>query len=370
VTGSPPAAGPARAAHPGAAGSGAGLPGAAPAPGSPALPGVAVLGAGAMGRLHARVVATSPRCALRGVVDPSPEAGRRVARRWGVPYARDLADLSDVQAVIVATPSDTHRDTALRLLDAGLPLLVEKPLCPDLDDAAAVVAAAERAGLPLMCGLLERFNPAVRTAMALLGDPVHLTATRHSPYAPRITTGVGWDLLVHDVDLAMQCFGSTPCRVTGERGQVHPKSLAGAEDVAEAVLAFGDGRLAAISASRVGQRKVRSVTIAEVERLLEVDLLRGDVTIHCHVDDDLGADGRGYRQQSVIEIPAPVTSVEPLAAQLDRFLDLLGAGTAGGGEVPDLDAERRSILPPHEVVARVLAGGDSRVAPVRSPESA
>lgn len=310
-------------------------------------PRIAIVGAGTMGGLHARVVSTSRRAELAGIVDPDATTAAEVARRWDVPYVSDLDDLRDVHAVIVAAPSATHHDLATRIIGAGLPVLVEKPVCPDLDDAIAVVAAAERAGVPLMCGLLERFNPAVLTVLALLEEPVHVIATRHSPYAPRIATGVGWDLLVHDVDLALRCFGAEPERVSSERGYFHPKSRAGAEDVAEAVLGFRGGRLATVSASRIGQRKVRSVTIAEVDRLLELDLLRNDVTIHRHVSNDLGADGRGYRQQSVIEIPALVSNAEPLAAQLDHFLDLV-EGRA------DLDAERHSILPAHRVVAQVL----------------
>lgn len=312
-----------------------------------ALPRVAVIGAGAMGALHARVLSTSRRAELAGIVDPAPAAAD-VAGRWAAPLVADLDELRDVQAVVVASPSATHHALALRVLDAGLPVLVEKPVCPDLADALEVVTAAERTGLPFMCGLQERFNPAVLTAAALVESPVHLTAARHSPYAPRIITGVAWDLLVHDVDLAVRCFGGEPERIGAECGYFHPDSRPGAEDVAEAVLGFGDGRVATVSASRIGQRKVRSVTIAEVGRLLEVDLLRNDVTIHRHISNDIGADGRGYRQQSVIEIPTLVSTAEPLVAQLDRFLDLLD-GTA------DVDEETRSVLPAHRVVARVLA---------------
>jgi predicted dehydrogenase len=313
-----------------------------------ALPRVAVVGAGAMGGLHARVVATSPRVALAGIVDPAVEVGGPVAERWSVPLVPDLDDLPDVDAYVLASPSATHRELAMRILDRGRPVLVEKPVCPDLDDAAAVLAESERLGIPLMCGFLERFNPAVLTVTALLEEPVHVVATRHSPYAPRIVTGVAWDLLIHDVDLAVRVLGDEPDRVHGELGQFHPKSSPGAEDIAEAVLGFRQGRVATLSASRIGQRKVRTLTIAEVDRLLEVDLLRNDVTIHRHVSNDLGADGRGYRQQSVIEIPALVSTAEPLVAQLDRFVDLLE-------DRADADAERRSILPAHRVVGRLTA---------------
>jgi predicted dehydrogenase len=211
-----------------------------------------------------------------------------------------------------------------------------------------IVAAAAGAGLPLMCGLLERYNSAVVTAARLTRDPVHVSALRHSPYAPRIATGVAWDLLVHDVDLALRLFGDEPASLDARFGYFHPRSLAGAEDLAEVQLAFPQGRLATLSASRIGQRKVRSLTITEVDRAIEVDLLRQTVTIYRHVDAEAASDdGLGYRQQTVIEIPAIVSLGEPLAVQFARFLDLV-EGSA------DADAERAAILPSHRVVARAL----------------
>jgi predicted dehydrogenase len=199
-----------------------------------------------------------------------------------------------------------------------------------------------------MCGLLERYNSAVVTAARLTRDPVHVSALRHSPYAPRIPTGVAWDLLVHDVDIALRLFGDEPASVDARFGYFHPNSLAGAEDLAEIQLAFPGGQLAALSASRIGQRKLRNLTITEVDRAIEVDLLRQTVTIYRHVDAEAASDdGLGYRQQTVIEIPAITSLGEPLAVQLSRFLDLVeGSGDAA--------AEREAILPAHRVVARAL----------------
>ena len=308
-------------------------------------PRIALVGAGAMGSLHARVLAGSPRCSLAVVVDPAPDA-RVVARRYDVPWAPAL-DLTGVDAVVLAAPTPAHYPLALDVLSADVPLLVEKPVCDDLARTHDVVRLAETRDVPLMCGLLERFNPGVLTAAALVSSPVHVSAVRHSPYAPRIRTGVGWDLLVHDVDIAIRCFGAAPHRVAGSRGHFHPTSDTGAEDVLDVLLEFPCGGLASASARRIGQRKVRALTIFEVDRLVEVDLLRRDVTIYRHVSNDAPPDGLGYRQQTVIEIPEPVSTREPLAAQLDRFLDVV-EGTVDAAE------ERRSILPAHEVVAAAL----------------
>ncbi|SCE71056.1 Predicted dehydrogenase [Micromonospora coriariae] len=310
----------------------------------------ALVGTGVMGSLHARVVAQSDRAELARVIEPRRSVGQQVAERYGADWSPDADDLSDVDAVVIAAPTEFHRGLADQVLAADKPLLIEKPVCGSLAETEEIVATAEKRGVPLLCGLLERFNPAVLTALALAHRPVHLTATRHSPYAPRIRTGVAWDLLIHDVDLAIQAFGGEePATVRGTFGHFHPDSLTEAEDVAETVLSFGTGAVANVSASRIGQRKVRTLVISEVDRLIEADLIRKDVTIYRHVSLDAATpDGRGYRQQSIIEVPELITNREPLAAQLDHFLDIV-AGTA------DADVERQRILPAHRVVGRLFA---------------
>ncbi|HET9138244.1 Gfo/Idh/MocA family oxidoreductase [Actinophytocola sp.] len=309
---------------------------------------VVLVGAGSMGALHARVLSQSPRVDLVRIVEPREEAGRAVAERFDTRWTPEIDSLAGVDAVVLASATATHHKLALDVLNQDVALLVEKPVCDDLTAAEEVVALAKSRDVPLMCGLLERYNPAVVTALSVLDAPVHVTATRHSPYAPRIKTGVGWDLLVHDVDLAIRCFGGNePVRVSSGTGYFHPDSVSGAEDVLDTVLGFGEGGLATVSASRVGQRKVRTLSITEVNRLVEIDLLRRDVTIYRHVSHDTTPDGLGYRQQTVIDIPELVTNREPLAAQLDRFLDLVEG-------VADPAEELASILPAHRVVARVL----------------
>ena len=308
---------------------------------------IALVGTGSMGLLHARVVSGNQRTELVRVVEPREDAGRACAERFGTRWVAILDDLSDVDAVVLASATESHHALAMEILKQGKPLLVEKPVTNNLAAAEEIVALSAAADVPLMCGFVERFNPAVLTALALAHEPVHLMARRHGPYAPRIRTGVAWDLLVHDVDVALRLFGSAPTRVTSGAGYFHPDSEPGAEDAVDAVLSFPAG-MAAVSASRLGQRKVRSLVISELDRMIELDLIRRDVTIYRHVSHDAATpDGLGYRQQAVIEIPELVSTREPLAAQLDHFLDLLEGK-------PDAAVERASILPAHQVIATVL----------------
>lgn len=311
-------------------------------------PRIALIGAGSMGALHARVLAQSDRCELTRVVEPREDAGRAVADRYGAGWQPALDDLTGVDAVVLAAATGVHHELAEPVLAAGVPLLIEKPVAAELALSEALVALAERRQVPLMCGFLERYNPAILTVMPLVDEPVHVTAVRHSPYAPRIRTGVAWDLLIHDVDACLRLVGAQPVAASGGLGFFHPESADGAEDVAEAVLTFPRGALATASASRIGQHKVRRLIIGEVHRTIELDLLRRDVTIYRHVANSAATeDGLGYRQQTVIEIPELVSAREPLAAQLDRFLDLLD-------DRVDLKDERESILPAHRIVDQII----------------
>ena len=309
---------------------------------------IALVGAGNMGTLHARVLSGNDRVQLTRIIDPREDVGRAVAERFETQWSPELGSLSDVDAVVLASATEVHHDLAQEILGQGKPLLIEKPVANSLDLSEEIVRLSATKDVPLMCGLLERYNPAVMTALALVNEPVHLMATRHGPYAPRIKTGVAWDLLVHDVDIAIQFFGgATPARVSSGAGYFHPQSVEGAEDTIETVLSFPTG-LATVSASRLGQKKVRSLVVSELDRMIEIDLLRRDVTIYRHIShDSVTPDGLGYRQQTVIEIPELISAREPLATQLDRFVDLLE------GKV-DAAAERDTILPSHRVVAQVL----------------
>jgi predicted dehydrogenase len=318
-------------------------------------PRVALVGAGSMGLNHARVLAASPRVQLAAVIDPDETVGSGAAARFGTTWSAGLEALADVDAVVVAAATEYHYDIALEVIRAGLPVLVEKPVCPSLSQTEEVLAAAEAARVPFMCGFLERYNPAVLVAKQMMTEPRFMRAERHSPYVPRIKTGVAWDLLVHDVDLISQLFGGdSPQSLAVEVGHFHPSSVPGAEDVIEVGLRFANG-IGSSSASRIGQRKVRTLVVQELDRMIEIDLLRRGVTSYRHTTIESDESGRGFKQATEMEIPE-IIGGEPLATQLDRFVDLI-EGTI------DLDDERRSVLPAHRIVQQALESG-ARLAPV------
>jgi predicted dehydrogenase len=324
---------------------------------------VALVGVGSMGRNHARVISEHSGAELQVIIDPSQDAGQETADRFATTWSPDLEAARDADAVVIAAPTEHHFSIAESVLAMGKPVLIEKPICPSLEQTLEVIDLSRQAGLPLMCGFLERYNPAVMVARRLIADPLFVRAERHSPYTPRIKTGVAWDLLVHDVDLITQLFGGMePTSINVEAGQFHPLSVPGAEDIVETSLSFPSGGLASASASRLGQRKVRNMVVQTLENTVEIDLLRRGVTSYRHTTiegaDDIG--GAGFRQATEIEVPE-IFGKEPLVAQLDRFLALID------GKL-DLEAERESFIPAHRIVDRALSKHNT-VLPAESSSS-
>jgi predicted dehydrogenase len=310
---------------------------------------VVVVGVGSMGANHVRVVAQHPLTELVGVVDQEVARAEAMASSVGVPHAPRLEDLGPYDAVVVAVPTEHHLEVALALIEAGTPVLVEKPLAAGLAEAESLVTAAGSRGGVLMCGFVERFNPAVSTAVGLLVEPpIHVMTIRHSPPATRIRTSVVHDLLIHDIDLALRLVpsadGTEPVASTSWA------SPAGVVELADCSIPLGGSAVATLSASRVSQRKVRSMTVSTANTLIEVDLLRHDVTVYRHrFQEQIDQGGPTYRAETVVDIPFVRHRGEPLAMQLEHFVGLVR------GEL-DPAAEISTLMAPHRVAAQVAEG--------------
>lgn len=301
-----------------------------------------------MGSNHARVIAESHVADLALIIDSDPSRGRSLADRYGCKFAADVEAARMCDAAVIATPTRTHPEHAHELLEAGLPLLVEKPLAPGIDESRAIVRESASRVVPLMCGFVERFNPAVTTVMAMLEErPVHIVALRHSPATPRTTLSVVFDLLIHDIDLTLRYANAHQVpRVASSL------TRAGTDvtEVADCVLDFHGALVATLSSSRASQRKVRTQMIETPAALYEVDLLRQDVTVYQHRTHTLiGGPAPAYRAETVVDIPFVRHGGEPLLLQLRHFIELIN------GRV-DPACERDSILPAHEVAALVEDG--------------
>ena len=193
---------------------------------------VAVIGAGHLGRIHARLIGQVEGAALAGIAEPSPAAQRMLLENYSCEIVSDYRKLVDqVDAAIIATPTHSHFEIAEDLLQKKIHLLVEKPLTACPYQAKRLVDLAEENGCVLSIGHCEQFNPAIRYAMDLIGQPRFIQSTRASGYTFRSTDiGVVHDLMIHDIDLVNSAFGSevVDCRACGMT------VFGGFEDIAQA----------------------------------------------------------------------------------------------------------------------------------------
>ena len=198
----------------------------------------AVIGVGSMGRNHARVLATMDDVELVGVVDSDGDSAAAVARATGTAAFADLESLPEIDFAVVAVPTLAHLSVAETLIRCGVSLLVEKPLAPMPEDADRLVALADEHGVLLATGHIERFNPVVSALSRMVRQPRLMQFSRLSPYTPRISESIVFDLMVHDLDLACLLAGGRPERVSAGGVTVLSDTL----DAASAVLTFA-GRL-------------------------------------------------------------------------------------------------------------------------------
>ncbi len=210
---------------------------------------VAVVGAGHLGRIHARLLAAMPDAELIGVADPLATARDKTAADCQcAAFADHRALLSLAEAVIIATPTREHHQVAIDFLRHGTSVLVEKPLAANLAQAEEMVQTAERQGAILQVGHIERFNPAFLAAAPHVTHPRYVEAVRASGFTGRSTDiGVVYDLMIHDIDLVLSMTGAAVQSVSA----IGLALLGKHEDVAQARVEFDDGCVANLSASRV-----------------------------------------------------------------------------------------------------------------------
>ena len=294
---------------------------------------VGVWGVGTWGEKHARVFSTLPGAELVGVHDRDPARAAEVAQRYGTRAFPSAAALLDAcEAITVATPTVAHRAAVETATAAQRHVLVEKPMAATLEEADAMRTAATRAGVTLQVGHVERFNPAWIASRPHVSTPKFIEAHRLALFQPRsLDIDVVFDLMIHDIDIVLDCVGAVPETVSA----VGVAVLSDNEDIANARLEFADGCVANLTASRVSQDRLRRIRFFQDDAYLsvdlfarEADLLRVDVArLRAAKGNPLAAAAAIRRSKVEVE------EGEPLALELAAFLRSLrgdGAGAASG----------------------------------------
>jgi predicted dehydrogenase len=324
----------------------------------------AVVGVGAFGRNHARVyrelVQQDGNVELAGIVDADPARAAAVAEEYGSVSFASLKELgqSGVQAASVAVPTVEHLKVARELMEAGVDVLVEKPLASSLEEADELIRVAQRTGRVAQVGHLERFNPAVRATQPLVTQPLFFEVHRLSVFTPRaLDVDVVLDLMIHDLDIVLS-FVKSPVK---EVRAVGLPILSGKVDIANVRLEFDSGCVANFTASRVSTEKVRKLRFFQPRQYVSVDYGRQDVLVFS-VTGDPGAAKEAKAANTPPHPSSPnigvtrpaVTAEEPLHAELRSFLDAVRRRSK---PVVSLEDGRRALAVALDILAQIREHG-------------
>ena len=337
------------------------------------LPRIGVVGAGALGYHHVRLLRDLPNARFAGFFERSPERRARVAGELGVPAFDSLDALLDaVDALTVVVPTPAHFAVARAALARGKHLLIEKPITTTLAEADELLAIAARTGALVQTGHVERFNRAVRAALPYVEAPRFIESDRLAPFSLRgADVAVVLDLMIHDIDLVRTLVGSSVSEVRATGVPV----LTPMVDIANARLVFASGAVANITASRVSRERVRKIRIFQESGYLSLDLaaghgelfrLRAGLDVAAVLAGAAGGQGAAAPASAldlslfVERVPVEAPEGEPLRLEFESF----AAALRGDAPVAVSGADGREAL---DVALRIVGEIERTLPALRGP---
>jgi predicted dehydrogenase len=298
---------------------------------------IGVIGVGNMGQHHTRVLSLLKDVELVGVSDVNVERGLDIASKYRVRFFEHYLEmLSHVEAVCIAVPTRLHHQVGLDCLQAGVHVLIEKPIAASIQEAESLVNAAADYNCILQVGHIERFNPAFQELSKVLKteELLALEAHRMSPYSQRANdVSVVLDLMIHDLDLLLELASSPVTKLSAAGSRA---SDSGYLDYVTATLNFANGIVATVTSSKVTHCKIRRIAAHCKNSLTEADFLNNEILIHRQTTANYTTDYGQilYRQDGLIE-KVYTSNIEPLHAELEHFV-----GCVRGGNQPSVGGEQ------------------------------
>lgn len=301
---------------------------------------IAVIGAGQFGQNHARVYSELEGVELIGVCDSDAATARRVAESYGVPFVTDFRELvGKVDAVSLAVPTVAHKDIACELLNAGVAVLVEKPIATTLEEADEMIEAARRNKVVLQVGHLERFNPAVTAASQIVTKPQFFEVHRLSVFTPRsLDIDVVMDLMIHDIDVVLSLVQAEVSEIRAAGVPILTPKV----DIANARVEFVNGCVANLTASRVSSERVRKLRFFQPSQYVSVDYSAQEASV---VSVNFTPQGRlEFGSRALV-----AERGEPLRLELESFV----ASLSGSPVVTSGEDGRRALALAVEIVGKI-----------------
>lgn len=297
---------------------------------------VAVAGVGHLGKIHAKLWKEVVGAELVGVYDVVTDEARRVAETNGVRAFGSIDELlASVDALSIVTPTFAHHETAMRAIQAGKHVLIEKPITTTTSQAEEVIRAAASANVRVQVGHVERFNPALLAAESYLHDPKFFESHRMAQFKPRGTdVAVVLDLMVHDIDVILSLVKSPVRSVDASGVAIVSEQL----DIANARIKFENGAVANVTASRISQTPMRKLRVFDGDAYLSIDFGAKSVDVFRLGDPAeatkpggltllLGEIEKGNVPRSIVYEKPHVHEVNPLKYELELFRDAIERGT-------------------------------------------
>lgn len=301
---------------------------------------VAVAGVGGFGKNHARVWSAMEGVELAAVLDENKDRAAQVAAEFNTKAVGNLDALlaAGIDAVSLAVPTVNHAEIGCRLLDAGIDVLVEKPMAASLAEADRLIVAAKHHGRILQVGHVERFNGAVTAAQKVISRPMFFEVHRLGIFTPRsLDVDVVYDVMIHDLDILLALVDAPIVDLKAVGIPVITDKV----DIAHARVEFENGTVANVTASRVSTERVRKMRFFQAHEYVSLDFARQDV-LRIRVEPGSPQPGIGFEK-------LPAAAEEPLKAELSSFADCVRTRKA---PIVDGTAGRRAL----ELADRVMAG--------------
>ena len=298
---------------------------------------IGVIGVGNMGQHHTRILSLLKDVELVGVSDINVDRGLNTASKYRIRFFENYLDLLPyVDAICIAVPTRLHHKVGMECLQAGIHVLIEKPIAASILEAESLVNAAAESNCILQVGHIERFNPSFQELSKVLKteELLALEAHRMSPYSNRANdVSVVLDLMIHDIDLLLELGAAPVVNLTASGSRA---SDSGYLDYVTATLNFANGIVATLTASKVTHRKIRRLAAHCKNSLTEADFLNNEILIHRQTTANYTTDyGQVlYRQDGLIE-KVYTSNIEPLHAELEHFVQCVR-----GGQQPSVGGEQ------------------------------
>ena len=289
---------------------------------------VGVIGVGHLGSLHTKMYAQTSLVNLVGVYDVDSQRAKKVAAEFGIKAFSTLDELlSQVEAVSIATVTQSHYDVAMQVIKRGVHLLIEKPITATIEQAKALTERAEIKGLKLQVGHIERFNPAILALEPYNITPLFIESHRLAQFNPRGSdVAVVLDLMIHDIDLILSLVKSKVTRIDANGIAV----ISDTPDIANARLQFENGCVANVTASRISQNKMRKMRLFQRDAYISIDFAQGLAEVFRLVDEQtpnvkstmmLGKIDQGQHKRIIVYEQPEVQEVNALKYELERFVE-------------------------------------------------